>query len=64
MILYESEIFGEESKNILPFKIIVEQDLKEEYNSIVVKEVQFIKTPKNTILNENLLKAYAWKEKQ
>ncbi len=63
MILYESEIFGEESKNILPFKIIVEQDIKEGYNSITVKEVQFIKTPQNTVLNENLLKAYAWKEK-
>lgn len=63
-IVYDSGVLAENSKAVLPFRIVVEKNCVNGMNEVVVKRITYKYVSGNTVEEVELLNGTVWKENE
>ncbi len=61
-IIFETDIYAKESKNVLPFKIVIEKDEKDGYETLDVYRDTYNVISGKEIVDRQLLNGTMWKQ--
>lgn len=64
MKVFESEIYAENGRGCLPFKLVVEDSFEQGKRKVEVKKIEYTTAGEKMIENEDLMLAIAWTERQ
>lgn len=62
MVKYESEIFAQHSKGVLPFRIVVEEKIKDGMHEVWVKRIELQKKGDTVYEEQRLLMSSFYRE--
>lgn len=64
MIVFESEVYAENGKGCLPFKVIVEESHSKDKHSVEVRKIEFNSVGGKVFPKESLMFVTGWTEEQ